>query len=222
MAGQFDPVGDPVVTYNDYQSQLVENVPPIVTGGSAVTTINSATGPIITISGGSTGLTFSTGSSTISLSGTLAVANGGTGTATAFTLGSIVFAGASGVYSQDNTNFFWDDTNNRLKTNGIEFPAISPAQITADQNNYNPGTGAFFRLSSDAARNITGITGGVDGRVIRFVNVGANNIVLQNENVSSTAANRIITGTGADVTLAADDTSELQYDATTQRWRLFT
>lgn len=45
------------------------------------------------------------------VTGVVAVANGGTGTSTAFTQGSIVFAGASGVYSQDNANFFWDDTN---------------------------------------------------------------------------------------------------------------
>lgn len=44
----------------------------------------------------------------------LAVTNGGTGTGTAFTAGSVVFAGASGVYSQDNANFFWDATNHRL------------------------------------------------------------------------------------------------------------
>lgn len=46
--------------------------------------------------------------------GTLAPSRGGTGTGTAFTAGSVVFAGASGVYSQDNANLFWDDTNNRL------------------------------------------------------------------------------------------------------------
>ena len=51
---------------------------------------------------------------TTHVSGTLPVTNGGTGTATAFTTGSVVFAGASGVYSQDNANIFWDDTNNRL------------------------------------------------------------------------------------------------------------
>lgn len=45
---------------------------------------------------------------------TIGVTKGGTGTTTQFTLGSVVFAGASGVYTQDNTNFFWDDTNNRL------------------------------------------------------------------------------------------------------------
>jgi hypothetical protein len=44
----------------------------------------------------------------------LNVSRGGTGTATQFTTGSIVFAGASGVYSEDNLNFFWDDVNNRL------------------------------------------------------------------------------------------------------------
>ena len=44
----------------------------------------------------------------------LSVGQGGTGTATAFTAGSVVFAGASGVYTQDNANLFWDNTNDRL------------------------------------------------------------------------------------------------------------
>jgi len=46
--------------------------------------------------------------------GTINVAYGGTGTSTAFTTGSVVFAGASGVYSQNNAQFFWDNTNSRL------------------------------------------------------------------------------------------------------------
>ena len=51
---------------------------------------------------------------TAGVTGTLPVANGGTGTATAFTVGSVVFAGASGVYTQNNANFFWDNTNKFL------------------------------------------------------------------------------------------------------------
>jgi hypothetical protein len=51
---------------------------------------------------------------TTHVSGTLGVGNGGTGTATAFTTGSVVFAGASGVYTQDAAQLFWDATNNRL------------------------------------------------------------------------------------------------------------
>jgi hypothetical protein len=49
-----------------------------------------------------------------SVTGILPLANGGTGTATAPTLGSVLFAGPSGIFAQDNTNLFWDDTTNRL------------------------------------------------------------------------------------------------------------
>jgi len=35
-------------------------------------------------------------------------------TITSATAGSVLFAGAAGVLAQDNANFFWDDTNNRL------------------------------------------------------------------------------------------------------------
>jgi hypothetical protein len=59
---------------------------------------------------------------TSSLTGILGVANGGTGTGTALTSGSIVFAGASGVYAQDNANLFWNDTDNRLGL-GTNIPA---------------------------------------------------------------------------------------------------
>ncbi len=45
---------------------------------------------------------------------TIGVAYGGTGTSTQFTPGSIVFAGAGGVYGQDNANLFWDDANGYL------------------------------------------------------------------------------------------------------------
>lgn len=60
---------------------------------------------------------------TTHISGILGVGNGGTGTATAFTAGSVVFAGASGVYSQNNANFFWDNSNNRLGL-GVASPSF--------------------------------------------------------------------------------------------------
>jgi hypothetical protein len=58
------------------------------------------------------------------------VAAGGTGTATAFTAGSVVYAGASGVYSQDNVNFFWDSTNHRLGI-GTPFASSTPRRASA-------------------------------------------------------------------------------------------
>ena len=47
-------------------------------------------------------------------SGVAPPSEGGTGTSTQFTAGSVVFAGASGVYTQDNANLFWDNTANDL------------------------------------------------------------------------------------------------------------
>ena len=74
----------------------------------------ASTGGVTSWSGGTTGLTPNTATTGgVVLAGTLAVGNGGTG-AGAFTAGSVVFAGAAGVYSQDNANLFWDDANNRL------------------------------------------------------------------------------------------------------------
>jgi hypothetical protein len=91
----------------------------IVTLGTVTTGTWSAT-TIATTKGG-TGLTsFTSGgavyasSSSALTTGTLPVTAGGTGTATALTAGSVVFAGSSGVYSQDNSQLFYDDTNNRL------------------------------------------------------------------------------------------------------------
>ncbi len=56
--------------------------------------------------------------------GAVAVTLGGTGTSSTFTQGSVVFAGASGVYSQDNANFLWDDSNHRLGI-GTASPAVT-------------------------------------------------------------------------------------------------
>jgi hypothetical protein len=87
-----------------------------VTSVSGTGTVNGITlTGTVTSSGSLTlGGTLSGVSLTSQVSGTLPVGNGGTGTATTFTSGSVVFAGSSGVYGQDNSNFFWDDTNNRL------------------------------------------------------------------------------------------------------------
>jgi hypothetical protein len=116
--------------------------------------------------------------------------------------------------------------NTTATTIGGTFRAIAttPAQITADQNNYNPaGSSLFQRWSSDASRNITGLVfsaAQVDGQVHYIWNVGAQNIVLVNESASSTAANRFTNSTGADITLGANKVALVQYDGTTSRWRV--
>lgn len=106
-----------------------------------------------------------------------------------------------------------------LKLNSV----LAPAQITADQNNYNPSglnTAAILRLSSDASRNITGITAptaDTAGHVLIIHNTGSFNIVLKNEDANSTATNRL--ALAADVTITPNQSHTLVYDATSTRWR---
>jgi len=79
------------------------------------------------------------------------VANGGTGTTTAFTLGSMVFAGASGVYSQDNANAFWDGTNH---TGG--FGTTRTGAISATNPTFRvQGSGTTNATSNFEVRNST-------------------------------------------------------------------
>ena len=60
-----------------------------------------------------TTITFSQVVLTTDVSGILPYANGGTNANTNWTQGSIIFAGASS-FAQNNAQFFWDNTNNRL------------------------------------------------------------------------------------------------------------
>src|SRR5690606_27079362 len=112
----------------------------------------------------------------------------------------------------------------RLQTGYLALDAaLSPAQITADQNNYAPtgiNTTNVLRISTDASRNITGLVNAgahTSGRVLTIVNIGSNNIVLTNEDAASTAANRFLLG--ANHTLEANQSITVIYDGTSSRWR---
>lgn len=52
------------------------------------------------------------------ITGTLAQAQGGTGTSINFTVGSVVFASVPNKYAQDNANFFYDSANHCLALGG--------------------------------------------------------------------------------------------------------
>lgn len=104
-------------------------------------------------------------------------------------------------------------------TNKLFFDADSPAQITANQNNYSPGSKVVSRLSSDATRSITGISDGATSQLRILANIGSSDITLVHESASSTAANRFTSVTGSDLTLGPAKLAILVYDATSTRWR---
>jgi hypothetical protein len=113
-------------------------------------------------------------------------------------------------------------TGNLALPRGLTLTGIvAPPQITANQNDYNPAgvaTAAVLQLSSDASRNITGLAGGAEGRVISLINIGSQPIVLSDESASSSAANRF--ALGANLTIAAKQAAMLRYDGAATRWRL--
>ena len=105
------------------------------------------------------------------------------------------------------------------RTNVVE----SPAEITANTNNYEPGAGKdIFRLTADAARNITGIVARNDGDAILLINVDSTDaITLKHASADSTEANRILVPWEGDYVLSAKGGAALlMYDGTTDRWRV--
>jgi hypothetical protein len=109
----------------------------------------------------------------------------------------------------------------KLTTEALSLPGdISPTQLAANTNNWAPtslATASVIRFSTDASRNITGLTGGADGRVLLLMNVGSFPAVLTREDANSTAANRF--AFASDITVQPNQGVHLWYDSTTARWR---
>jgi len=106
-------------------------------------------------------------------------------------------------------------------THAMGYEETTPAQIVGNVNDYNPGPGQFFRISTSAVWDITGIAGGGTNRTILFTNVGAFNFTLKHQDVASAAANRIITCTALDEIIAPGESAMLIYDNTSSRWRVY-
>jgi hypothetical protein len=154
-----DPTGDRTLTLPDATGTLIStgNLTAITTVGTITSgtwngsTIGIAYGGTNATSVGSAGsVPYSSGSayafSAVGTSGQ-ALVSGGSGAPTWFapTAGSVLFAGTSGILQQDNANFFWDDSNNRLGI-GTTGPS-SKIDIF--------GTSNGLRLSYDASNYAT-------------------------------------------------------------------
>lgn len=137
-------------------------------GTEVLPVVQSSTTKKVSVSDLTTGRAVSAASLTLT-SSPLAVTSGGSGTATAFTQGSVIFAGASGVYSQNNSNLFWDNTNNRLGV-GTAAPATSldvygTGNTTLRVSGSSGGGSSvsqidFFRIGSAVTSSIVAIRDG--------------------------------------------------------------
>lgn len=104
---------------------------------------------------------------------------------------------------------------------GFATRAIALSLSNGANNNVGITDGAYARIAGPTgAFSISGFSGGVDGRRLTVYNSVAQDMTITNEGGSSTAINRILTLTGADVTLTGVSSATFVYDSTDTRWIL--
>lgn len=106
------------------------------------------------------------------------------------------------------------------------------AAISTPQASDNASTGtlvdvstsnvSFIRFTNNTGPSIQGFANGADGKLLIVCYTGSGSLVLQHQNSGeTTAANRIISPTGGDLTVPQNTTLLLIYDNTALRWRIF-
>lgn len=114
--------------------------------------------------------------------------------------------------------FWYDVTASRWRCVAAPDPTIATfgSDITTSGSLDNVAIGTAGAIRFTQATHISGIAGGVHGRVLIVHNVSASELTLQDSDTSSSAANRL--ALPADIVLPADGIAILQYDGTAQRW----
>ena len=128
--------------------------------------------------------------------------------------GAAVFATAPVLVTPTNSGV--TTFTDRRRLTGV----ISPTQITANKNDYNPtgfSTAAVVRITSDAAYNITGLLAGIAGDEVMLFNIGTFNLTLVTASGSSDATNRFLLAN--DIVVLPNQGASLFYDGTSSRWK---
>ncbi len=107
------------------------------------------------------------------------------------------------------------DINGDFSTQYTSYTAANGAN-----NNIAIGTWSFVRLTGPtAAFSVTGMAGGVDGKMVILYNSTSQTITISNESASSTAANRIWTlNSTGDIVIAGKGALKMIYSAPDSRW----
>jgi hypothetical protein len=213
-----------LIRFNAYNCTALSNGGKLTTDASGNITCENDIG-----GGGGTGV------DTLAAIGSSPNANGATISGTTLNL-QPASASFGGVVTTTTQTFAGDKTfsgtlavtgattlsdNLTLTANGsIRITAGTDFSTVGTSNNVALGNAGLYRLTGASTQTINGITGGANGRQLTLVNAAAQAAILANEAGASTAANRIVTGTGANISIPAGASITLIYDATTSRWRV--
>ena len=110
-------------------------------------------------------------------------------------------------------------TIDSLTSKYLRLPATSHTASNGSADDVTLSKGTFVRITGPtAAFTFTGIVKGVDGEIRVLFNSTAQNMTIANESASSTAENRVITNTGADITTTGTGVVVLLYSVNDSRW----
>lgn len=129
-------------------------------------------------------------------------------------------SGGRMIWSADSSLFnFW--FKDKLRANHY---LTFPSNVTlgaGNNNNLAQPAGGIWRVTCDAGGStLTGIAGGVTGDAVRVVNVAGGTLTLtHNDTANSSAVNCFFTPTAGSLTVAANHSVDIWYDASTTRWR---
>lgn len=78
-------------------------------------------------------------------------------------------------------------------------------------NNVSTGASSFLRMTSGTS--LTGLAGGISGYELTIINDTAGDVTIANNSGSSSAGNKIVTGTGGDIALPSGAALYLKYSS---------
>lgn len=122
-----------------------------------------------------------------------------------------------------------DVTADSVTMNGpMIWTSASPDTLASTVVNYTPAsagesilwTAMVFRIKASGAISIRGITPSAN-RLLALMNIGSNNITLENDDTAAIADYRFKLPNATDIVLGADDGALLWYDDISKRWRCF-
>ena len=155
--------------------------------------------------------TFSTGSGANTLNGNVTIS------------GSNTLTTGTGLTTISGNN---STTGNTTLTGYLAMKAGTTYTTPGSANDVALGNASLIRLDTSAgAQTLTGIVAGADGQVLTLMNTDAAlSVALGNNDSSSVAGNRIITGTGSSMSISAGASIQMVYDKTgtaaTSFWRV--
>lgn len=101
----------------------------------------------------------------------------------------------------------------------VNLDSVANDNATGSNQTLSAISTSIVRLTNASLTSVDMIPAGFDGQKCIIINASTVSVNLNNE-TGATAANRILTGIGANLTVGADANIWLTYDGTTSRWRV--